>query len=214
MRAFATFAVMAVLMALTLSVGVRAESSSPALTVRLYNTSGIPALELVAARRAAESILRDTGLDVVFRYCGRRVSPEAAVDTCDDRLKPSEVVVRVINAPSFSTNLHPEAYGVAYVVHETSRGWLATVFSDRIDQAATRVGVEPGVLLGRVMAHEIGHLLLGPGYHGDAGVMRAEWPDALLTHAGEEWRFSTREAGRMQHLVAPSDKFAPSSSAF
>jgi hypothetical protein len=201
MRAIAMSAVVTVLTALMASIGVRAASSSPALTVRLYNTSGIPAPELMAARLAAESILRDTGLDVIFRHCGSRVSPDAAVDTCNERLKPSEVVVRVINAPGFSTTLKPEAYGVAYVVQETSRGWLATVFSDRIDQAATRVGVEPGVLLGRVMAHEIGHLLLGHGYHSTAGVMRAEWPDALLTHAGEQdWRFSTLEASRMQHL--------------
>ena len=61
MRAIATFAVMAGLMAMTLSAGVRAESPV-ALTVRLYNTSGIPTPELVAARRAAESILRDIGL--------------------------------------------------------------------------------------------------------------------------------------------------------
>jgi hypothetical protein len=200
MRAIAMSAVVAVLMAATLSIGVRAESSSPVLTVRLYNTSGIPAPELMAARLAAESILRDTGLDVVFRHCGYRVSPDDTVDSCNERLTPTEVVVRVINAPSFSTTLKPETYGLAYVIQETSRGWLATVFSDRIDQAAARVGVEPGVLLGRVMAHEIGHLLLGHGYHGNAGVMRAEWPDALLTHAGEEWRFSNLEATRMQHL--------------
>ncbi len=193
-------AVVAVLMALALSIGVRAESVTPVLTVRLYNTSGIPLPELMAARGAAESILRDTGLDVVFRHCGSSVAPGDVVDTCNERLKPSEVVVRVINAPSFGTSLKPETYGVAYVVQATSRGWLATVFSDRIAQAATRAAVESGVLLGRVMAHEIGHLLLGQGYHGTAGVMRAEWPDALLTHAGEEWRFSSLEASRMQHL--------------
>ena len=102
-----------------------------------------------------------------------------------NRLKPSEVVVRVIDAPAFNTTLHPDAYGVTYVVRETNRGWLATVFSDRIDQAASRVGVEPGTLLGRVMAHEVGHLLLGSGYHGEAGLMRAEWPDALLARNGE-----------------------------
>lgn len=210
MRAIAKSAAGAMLMALMLPNGVRAESSSPVLTVRLYNTSGIPQPELMAARLEAESILRDTGMDVIFRHCGHRTSEDDAsaddaVDTCHERLKPAEVVVRVINAPGFSTTLKPEAYGVAYVVQETSRGWLATVFSDRIDQAAARAGVEAGVLLGRVVAHEVGHLLLGHGYHSTAGVMRAEWPDALLTHASkQDWRFSLTEANRMQHLFPTS----------
>lgn len=198
MRAIAMYAVFSMLMAL--SAGVGAESPVT-LTVRLYNTSGIPAPELVAARRAAESILRDIGLDVAFRHCGRPVSPEDPIDPCDDSLKPSEVVVRAIDAPAFSTTLHPDAYGLAYVVPETNRGWLATVFSDRIDRAAARAGVEPGTLLGRVVAHEVGHLLLGSGYHAEAGVMRADWPDALLARDGEDWRFSMLEATRMQRLL-------------
>ena len=190
----------AVLMAMTMAVSV--DAGSPAtLTVRVYNTSGVPDAELLAARRAAELILRDTGLDVVFRQCGRQISPNEPVDRCDESLKASEVVVRVINAPTFSTTLHPDAYGLTYVVRDTNRGWLATVFSNRIDQAASRVDVEPGMLLGRVMAHEVGHLLLGSDYHGEAGLMRAEWPDSLLTRTNDAWRFSMLEAARMHRVL-------------
>ena len=180
---------------------IRAGADAPAdLTVRLYNSSGIPAAELLAGRRAAESILREAGLGVQFRHCGRAVLPDVAADPCQESLRPSEVVVRVIKAPAFSANLHPDAYGLTYVVHETNRGWLATVFSDRINQAADRVGVEPGTLLGLVMAHEVGHLLLGSGYHGDAGLMRADWPDALLARAAD-WKFSMVEAARMHRVL-------------
>src|SRR6267143_762271 len=128
MRAVVTWAAMAVLVATTMAVRVGAESSVT-LTVRLYNTSGIPAPQLVAARSAAESILRDTGLDVRFRLCGR------VADPCDTPLTPSEVVVRVIVAPPANATLHPDVYGMSYVVRETNRGWLATVFSDRVDGA-------------------------------------------------------------------------------
>jgi hypothetical protein len=182
-------------------LAVRAGAESPVtLTIRLYNTSRIPTAELVTARRTADAILRDTGVNVVFRHCGQPVSPDDPVDLCDKPLKPSEVVVRVINAPAFNATLQPDAYGVTYIVRDTNRGWLATVFSDRVGEAATRVDVEPGLLLGGVMAHEIGHLLLGTGYHGDAGVMLAEWPDALLTRA-TEWRFSMIETARMHEVL-------------
>jgi hypothetical protein len=185
-----------------MAMGVRASAELPvALTVRLYNASGIPAAELLAARRAVESTFRDTGLDLIVRHCGRPVSPEDPADPCSEPLKPLDVVVRVIDAPAFNATLHPEAYGVAYLIKETDRGWLATAFSDRIASAATRVGVEAGTLLGLVIAHEVGHLLLGSGYHSWNGVMRADWPDALINHDGEQWRFSTLEAARMRQVA-------------
>ena len=169
------------------------------LTVRLYNTSGIPSAQLAAARDAADVILRDTGIDVTFRLCGARAG---GTDSCDEPLKRSEVVVRVISAPPFNATLHAEAYGVTYIVKETNHGWLATVFSDRIRAAAARVGVDAGAVLGRVMAHEIGHLLLGIDYHGANGVMRADWPDDMLNQRIDGWRFSMVEAEQMQRVVA------------
>lgn len=188
----------------TMTTAARVDAESPVgLTVRLYNAAGIPTEELLEARRIAEPILRDTGMDVTFRMCGHVDSPGSVVDPCDDSLKPFEVVVRVLDAPVFSATLHPQAYGVTYVVEETNRGWLATLFADRIRSAATRVEVEHSTLLGRVMAHEVGHLLLGNGYHGDAGVMRAEWPDDLLHSVGtEDWRFSMLEAAAIQRVLA------------
>jgi hypothetical protein len=190
---------LSVLIATATFVGLAAETR-PTLIVRLYNTAGVPAAELVDARNAADAILRDTGMRVMFRQCGRRASPGDAVDLCEQPLQRSEVVVRIIDAPEFNATLHPDAYGVTYIVKETNRGWLATVFSDRIHSAAERVGAEPGTLLGRVVAHEVGHLLLGSGYHGTAGVMRAEWPDTFLTRGGEAWRFSMHEAERMRQI--------------
>jgi hypothetical protein len=183
------------------ATALRAESPTT-LTVRVYNSSGIPAAQLRDARTAAAEILRDAGLVVIMRHCGGPSLPEETADSCDEPLKPSEVVVRIIMAPPFNATLHPDAYGVTYVVRESDRGWLATVFSDRTGSAASRVGVDPGTLLGRVMAHEIGHLLLGTGYHGEAGVMRAEWPDALLSRREEGWRFSTLEAAQIHRVLA------------
>jgi len=207
-RAIQTSVLAAVLMAMTMPV--RAGGEAAALTVRLYNTAGIPAIELAAARQTAESILLDAGLSVAIRHCGRAGAPaDASIDACDGSLQPSEVVVRVIHGPAFTAAPHSDAYGVAYVVNKTDRGWLATVFADRIARAAARTDVDHGTLLGRVMAHEVGHLLLGSGYHAEAGVMRGDWPDALLDHATNEWRFSVLESARM-HRALVSDKFDPS----
>jgi hypothetical protein len=199
MRVLATFAIVLVT---TMTAAINAGGVSRVnLTVRLYNTARVPVPELMSARNTAESILNNGGLEVIVRHCGAAISPVGAADACGESLTSTEVVVRIIDAPAFDTALHPDAFGVTYVVQTTNRGWLATVFADRIDRAASRARVEPGTLLGRVMAHEIGHLLLGSGYHGPAGVMRAEWPDALLNRGGDDWGFSIDETARMQRTL-------------
>jgi len=176
-----------------------AAPSAVTLTVRLYNTSAVPSNQLAAARVSADAILRDTGITVRFRLCGQFAG---GTDSCDEPLQRSEVVVRIIDAPAFNATLQPDAYGVTYIVKDTNRGWLASVFSDRIRAAAERVGIDAGTVLGRVMAHEVGHLLLGIDYHGAHGVMRAEWSDDTLNHDADDWRFSMIEAERMQRVVA------------
>ena len=184
------------------AIGSSATADSPlTLTVRLYNSAHIPAPTLVAARRTAESMFEDTGLHVIFRSCGSRSAVADPIDPCSEPLKPAEFVVRMVDAPVFNPALHPEAFGVAYVVEETNRGWLATVFADRIRGAAARLGMEPGTLLGLVTAHEIGHLLLGVGYHGEGGVMRADWQGQLVSGAREQWYFSRLEAAAMRRAA-------------
>ena len=190
--------------AAVVAVVAPAHAESPfALTMRVYNSARLDAAEIGRALQSAAPILRDTGLDVTFRRCGMAVAVATGpVDHCDDTLKPHEMVVRIIDAPKASAGLDPLAFGLTYVVADTNRGWLATVFADRVVTTAARVHMDAGTLAGLVLAHEVGHLLLGQGYHGDAGVMRAEWPDQLLAGSvREEWRFSSSEAAVIQRRL-------------
>ena len=49
------------------------------LTVRVYNTARMPAPDLSTARDEADQILRDTGLQVIFRKCGSAAAGASAV---------------------------------------------------------------------------------------------------------------------------------------
>ena len=187
----------------TTAIRAGAGVSDVTLTVRLYNSARVPATSLLSARETAGAILADGGLRVIIQQCGAGIN----ADSCGHPLKANDVVVRVIEAPAVTTSLHPDAFGFTYVVADTDRGWLATVFADRVAQAATRSGVISGTLLGRVMAHEIGHLLLGSGYHGATGLMRAQWRDESLARDGQ-WSFSTAETARM-HAALVSTEMTP-----
>ena len=58
------------------------------------------------------------------------------------------------------------------------------MFYDRIEEESERKGSFPEhVLLGHIMAHEMGHLFLGPGSHSGRGIMRFPWQKADLERA-------------------------------
>ena len=58
-------------------------------------------------------------------------------------------------------------------------------------------------LLGRVTAHEIGHLLLGDNRHSADGIMRAVWSTRLLQHATRsDWLFTRDQAVAIQQALA------------
>jgi hypothetical protein len=77
-------------------------------------------------------------------------------------------------------------------------GSLATLYADRIAVMAAGSGLDLGTLLGRVMAHEIGHLLLGTTAHQPHGLMRARWSrSALQFRVGLEWQFSRDDIERI-----------------
>jgi hypothetical protein len=191
---------------LTVALASVGAQSSTTLTVRLYNLAGLSSDDIARAQLAAEPILRSAGLDVTMRRCGGLATAGTPLDDCSDRITPTDVIVRIIDAPKYHLTLGPQVFGVAYVVKGSRGGRLATLYSDRIVSAAARVDVEKGTLLGRVLAHEVGHLLLGTNHHGDTGLMRADWTDTLLNNTGEkDWHFSLVEAVAMQHqLLAQS----------
>jgi hypothetical protein len=101
--------------------------------------------------------------------------------------------------------LAPEAaaagsLGYSVVDSRQKRGTLATVFVDRIRMAALRTRLDPARLLGRAMAHEIGHLLLGTTGHSRAGLMRARWSDLdLRRDAAADWLMSPEDVARLSN---------------
>ena len=80
MRHIAVFA--AALLVATMTGGADAEPRSH-LTVRVYNSMGLPAADIMQASAIAEPILRDAGMDVRFRQCGISVQPDGSLDRCN-----------------------------------------------------------------------------------------------------------------------------------
>jgi hypothetical protein len=93
-----------------------------------------------------------------------------------------------------------QTLGCAYLDPGTRLGALASIFTDRIQETAARLHVDPNALLGRVFAHEIGHLL---GIeHSPAGLMRERWPDsALRQELSSDFRFAPDDVSQLRTLA-------------
>jgi hypothetical protein len=100
-----------------------------------------------------------------------------------------------------------DSLGFAAVDVDQKAGTLATIYVDRVDTFAYCAGVDKGTLLGRAIAHEIGHLMLGTTTHAEHGLMRATWKsDELHRDMPLDWMFSQAEGDEMRiRLAARTD---------
>jgi hypothetical protein len=192
------------LLALGSSVGIGGPSLVHAqgpgideLIVRTYDPGGLLAERIVTARQAADEILRRAGVSLRWRHCDFVDAESQTSDgACPGPLAANEVVVRIATAPG---TFSPGVLGFTYIDHSANRSWLATMFADRITATADRVRLPLEVLTGRVMAHELGHLLMEQPGHAKAGFMRAVWGDEMLQrNHPSDWVFAPREAGRVR----------------
>jgi hypothetical protein len=171
------------------------------LIIRLY---GAPPFSVESGDRSvkeAHAILAEAGLAPEWIACAP--APPAA-DRCAVPLGSAEVAVRVIPAspPSASPARGKLPLGYALVDPQTKSGTLATVYVDRVRWLADASESDVAALLGRAIAHEIGHLLLGTNRHAPLGLMRAVWSrDAVRGGRAAEWRFQAGEARQMRSAV-------------
>ena len=91
------------------------------------------------------------------------------------------------------------ALGESMIDREQRGGVLMTVDLFPVRAVTGRTSTSLSTLLGRAVAHEIGHLLLGSAEHPRLGLMRALWShDELRGLKPAHWGFSAREAAQMR----------------
>ena len=158
------------------------------LVVRIYDAYGVPEERLQAARGEVERTLKDADVEVTWAEC-----------PCSARVGGAELVLRITAAPAASEQT---SLGFSYVDIDRKAGTVATVFADRVAALARAGGADEGALLGRAMAHEVGHLLLGTRDHGRDGLMRGQWTTIeLARNRPWEWTLSRKEGAKMRQAI-------------
>ncbi len=158
------------------------------LVVRVYDSYGLPPQQLAEARTTAARILDGAGVEIRWRDC-----------PCAGPVGPVELVVRV--TPSTAES-EPGSLGFSYVDVDRRAGTLATVYGDRVHALAAASHADEGELLGRAMAHEVGHLVLGTHQHERQGLLRATWTTIELEkNQATDWMLSSADGRRLRSAL-------------
>ena len=76
---------------------------------------------------------------------------------------------------------------------------LATVYVTCVAWLATAARTDVTVLLGRVAAHELGHLVIRTSAHARRGLMRPHWtPDEVRRNRASDWAFTAADVAAMR----------------
>jgi hypothetical protein len=151
------------------------------VSISVHDYADVPTPLLAAAEDQAREIFRHAGLETVWLNCSPKL----------ENLEPrscyfSDTTHLTLKITPHATNAQVrnriDVLGTAYPV-EKGVGYFAYVFYDRIQELAQRRRLGHA-LLADVMAHEIGHLLLGSTSH-SAGIMCAHWNYMELRNVAE-----------------------------
>jgi len=170
------------------------------IVVRTYDASEA-AGDLTLAQAAATAILEDAGIAVTWVRCDA-VSVRRDGDPCVAPLAANELAIRFVNVPAHFAGQDLVTLGDSLVDTRLRAGSLATIYVNRVAALADCCRIDARTLLGRAVAHEIGHLLLGTSAHAPSGLMRAAWPQhALRRERPETWTFTVDDAQAIRDAV-------------
>ena len=191
----------------------------PEMTISVHDYADVPSKLLSAAEEQAREIYHRAGLETVWLNCSpklEKIEPESChfSDTTHLTLKisPHALNAQVRDRIDVLGTAYPDEKGV---------GYFAYVFYDRVQELAERQRLGHA-LLADVMAHEIGHLLLGSNSHSLSGIMCAHWNYDQLRNIAEgvmsfipsqskmmRERLRTRQTGRLaQPLIPPQQEIS------
>jgi hypothetical protein len=138
------------LLVLTLAIGLQAQNLE--IAVGLKDAEIAPPDILMQAQLTASRIY--AGIGVKLKW--------SSYDATDLRVQFDAGVTAAFHAGA-----------LGYAAPYGGRGSVAHVLFDRVSQVSS--AGQMGVLLGHVIAHELGHILEGTDGHADRGIMKAQW---------------------------------------
>ena len=183
---------------------LRVEQAKPSLeiTVRVYNYARVPSGTLARAQKEATRIFRQIGVKLAWSPCPLSAAERQGNPACRGRMGPTDLQLRILpRSMAERSGLPSRTFGFAVLSKKGEFGSLTNVFYHRVKELSQRQ-YGWSLILGHLMAHEMGHLLLGIGSHSDRGIMRVPWdPKQLDRAAMGNLLFTPAQAERIRAQV-------------
>jgi hypothetical protein len=150
------------------------------MTLVVRDQANVNLESLAVANEAVNHIMGDAGIDVVWIDAGDLLN--ADLPPVSDSSPQNSVLIdgyfAVVVTPLAVKGSSTTEAGFAAVT--TGRYRRAYVFYDRVKMFSNTIESIPnnksvGIVLGHVIAHELGHLLTPGDAHRPVGIMRGEW---------------------------------------
>jgi hypothetical protein len=193
---FRSFPLAFVTLFVTTNFAIGAVTAWTAVSVRVYDASGLDERVRQAALEVAGTTLAPASVEVTWRVCG--MSNKHA-SYCDTALAPGELAIRIVRIPAVSDRSGGVRLGDAFIDTHARRGVLATIYLDRVLRLAEQTGADRVALLGHAIAHELGHLLMASNGHGSIGLMRGFWSlDEVRNDRPTDWVIAPGDANAIR----------------
>ena len=168
----------------------------PTIKVRVFNYADVGKRTLAGAKKHAREVLSRAEVKIEWLDCPASPAEVQTNTACRSRPAPTELVIRIV-----PRSQNPRCQ-LGFAALPKEKGNLAThasVFYEAAQDLAAGYSASNAQMLGYILAHEIGHLLLGEGSHAGKGIMRTPWRKPEMERAAEgRLSFTAKQARRMQ----------------
>jgi hypothetical protein len=148
----------------------------PQLILRVHNYAHVDAGFLHGAEEIARRILREAKVDAKWVDCPLPQEEDDRYPECPANLGTTAFVLNVLT-PEMAGSIQTRGEALGYALtpcDEIATSCAINVLYFRVAELAARSNILPARLLGHVLAHELGHMLLGMN-HSSKGIMRGAW---------------------------------------
>ncbi len=166
------------------------------ITVGVYDYAHVMPGTLRQAEEEATRIFHLARVELEWLDCPTSVEEASKYPACEPPLGAMAVDLRILpRSMALRLRSSREQLGFALPSAHPGRASAAWVFYGRVEELAASKDASRSQILGIAIAHEIGHLLLGPDHHSARGIMRANWGRRDLQEAARGQQFFTSKQG-------------------
>jgi hypothetical protein len=202
-RSFGT-RILTLLLALILlsHASLRAEGDEArTVSIRIHNYAHIQDGALARAQEVVSGMYGTIG--VRTDWLEPLQQSEGIFDSVDaPDCKPSDLMVIILTAAMANRGVIPESILGFAAADPGVGGRIAYVIYDRVKDITQGTQVDDMRMMGIVMAHEIGHLLLTDRSHSEDGLMRGNWqPSEFRSLRPGDLHFSDLQAVEIRRML-------------